>query len=116
MRPTEIHSELRGDALFLSITGPLTVGGGDLKLGSGLARALAAGCREIVLDFTLLSSLDSSGLGELMRARTAVGASGGRMVWAGCPRTMLDVLDITRVDLADVEFAESVDEALGRPS
>lgn len=112
IRPIAITSGRRGDVLVVTIAGPLTAAGGDMKLRAAVAEALDTGERRIVIDFERLSTLDSSGLGELMRASTAVRNAGGRMAWAACPPTLLDILEITRVELKDVAFADSLDEAI----
>lgn len=112
VRPTSITASKQGDVVVISISGPLGASGGDLLLRAELAEALYSGTREIVLDFTGLSTLDSSGLGELMRASTAVRECQGRMVWVGCPTTMLDVLTITDIEFDNVSLLDSVDEAI----
>lgn len=101
-----------GEAFAITISGPVTAGGGDLLLRSEVAEALYNGWRKIVLDFTGLSTLDSSGLGELMRASTAVAESDGWMAWVGCPTTMLDVLAITGVEFENVAILDSLEIAL----
>jgi anti-sigma B factor antagonist len=112
IRQASITSQERGDLLVVSIVGPLTAGGGDMQLRSILTTGIDAGARRVVLDFGHLSTLDSSGLGELMRASTVIEACGGRMAWAGCPRTMRDILDITGVEFESVVFTSAVDEAI----
>lgn len=112
IRPTSITSTRNRGAVVITISGPITAGGGDLLLRAEVAEALYSGVRRVVLDFAGLSTLDSSGLGELMRARTAVKECDGRMAWACCPTTMLDVLEITNVEFENVEFVDSVEGAL----
>ena len=112
IRQASITSRGSGDLLVVSIVGPLTAGGGDMQLRSALTAGIGAGARRVVLDFSHLSTLDSSGLGELMRASTAMEECGGRMAWAGCPRTMRDILEITSVEFENVVFASAVDEGI----
>ena len=112
VRPVSMTTAEHGDTFAVTISGPLTAGGGDLLLRAEVAEALYNGWRKIVLDFTGLSSLDSSGLGELMRASTAVAESDGWMAWVGCPKTMLDVLTITGVDFENVSILDSLEIAL----
>ena len=111
IRPIAISTAKRGEASVITIVGPVTAGGGDLLLRAEIAEALYAGERKIVIDFSCLSTLDSSGLGELMRASTAATECQGWMAWAGCPTTMVDVLEITSVKFEHVIFADSVEEA-----
>ena len=96
---------------MISIDGRLTASGGDIALRDVIEHALASGERKIVLDFAELQTLDSSGLGELLSAAGKMRAAGCWMAWAACPRTMMDLLAITHVDVDDVEFHATVDEA-----
>jgi anti-anti-sigma regulatory factor len=98
----------------ITIVGPVSARGGDAMLRREVVTALAAGERRLVIDFACLTALDSSGLGELVRASIAVRDSGARMAWANCPTTMHDLFEIVNVRFEDVEFADSVDEAVAR--
>ncbi len=83
-----------------------------MLLRAELMDALGAGERKLAIDFSTLSALDSSGLGELVRLSDAVSAVDGRMAWAGCPKTMLDLFEITGVTFDCVDFVDTVDDAL----
>jgi anti-anti-sigma factor len=100
------------DVLVISIIGRLTASGGDIALRGAIDHALAENDRKLVLDFGELQSLDSSGLGELLSGAGRIGAVGGWLAWAACPRTMMDLLQITHVDVSGVEFHPTVDEAV----
>jgi len=110
-RTAALTNERRGDVLVISIVGRLAASGGDVALRDVIDHALATGDRKLVLDFEQLQTLDSSGLGELLSAASRVAAVGGWMAWAACPRTMLDLLEITHVDVGGVGFHATVDEA-----
>jgi anti-sigma B factor antagonist len=102
----------RGDVLVISIVGRLAASGGDIALRDVIDHALATGKRKLVLDFEQLQTIDSSGLGELLSAAARTAAVGGWMAWAVCPRTMMDLLEITHVDVSGVEFHATVAEAV----
>ncbi len=112
LRPTSIASSRRRGVIVVTIVGPVSASGGDMLLRAEVKDALDAGERRLILDFSTLSALDSSGLGELVRASDAVCAVQGRMAWAGCPKTMLDLFEITGVSFDGVDFVDSVDDAL----
>ena len=112
LQPTSIDAVKREEVVVITITGPVSASGGDLLLRAQVADAIEAGERRIALDFSAMSALDSSGLGELVRASNAAAACGGRMAWAGCPKTMLDLLEITDVRFEDVEFVDTVEAAI----
>jgi anti-sigma B factor antagonist len=108
----EIERSKRDQVLVLTVTGRLTAAGGDLMFKRQIAEALDQGETHMVIDFDDLQTLDSSGLGELMSASTRVAARDARMFWAACPRFMLDLLEITRVEPPGVEFFDTTDEAV----
>ena len=110
-RTAALTNERRGDVMVVSIVGRLTAHGGDVVLRDVIDHALATGERKLVLDFEQLQTLDSSGLGGLLSAAARTTAVGGWMAWAACPRTMMDLLKITHVDIKGVEFHHTVDEA-----
>ena len=105
------HSR-QGKVLVTAVSGRLTASGGDLDFRREIADSLEQGERLFVLDFHDLQTLDSSGLGELMSAASSVDIAEGRMAWAACPRTMLDLLKITNVEPAGVDFYDTAAEAV----
>jgi anti-sigma B factor antagonist len=107
-----LTNQRHGDVLVISIIGRLTASGGDIALREAVDHALAENDRKLVLDFGELQTLDSSGLGELLSAAGRIDAVGGWLAWAACPRTMMDLLEITHVDVSGVAFHSTVDEAV----
>ena len=105
------HSK-QGNVLVIAVSGRLTASGGDLAFRQEIADSLEQGERRFVLDFHDLQTLDSSGLGELMSAASSVQIAEGLMAWAACPRTMLDLLRITSVEPAGVDFFDTAAEAV----
>ena len=73
IRRTEIDGGER-----MELRGELDIGTAP-KLEQAVERALEEGCREVVLDLTGTTLLDSSGLGALLRAKRTVDASQGSM-------------------------------------
>jgi anti-anti-sigma factor len=111
-RSAALTHQHHGDVLVISIIGRLTASGGDVALREAIDHALAENERKLVLDFGELQTLDSSGLGELLSGAGRIDAVDGWLGWAACPRTMMDLLEITHVDVSGVEFYATVDEAV----
>lgn len=109
--PTTITRTSHRGCTVLEIHGPLAASGGDMMLRREVSASLEAGDGSLVLDFRALTTLDSSGLGELIRALGAVRERGGLMAWVGCPAAMRDILEITRVSLDDVLMCATLDDA-----
>ena len=109
--PTTITRASHRGCTVLEIHGALAASGGDMMLRDAVRAALEAGETALIVDFRALTTLDSSGLGELIRALGAVRERGGLMAWVGCPANMRDILDITRVSLDDVLMCATLDDA-----
>ena|SRR5919107_3029207 len=62
----------------MELRGELDIGTAS-KLEQAVERALEEGCRDVVLDLTGTTLLDSSGLGALLRAKRSVDAIQGSM-------------------------------------
>jgi anti-sigma B factor antagonist len=73
IRRTEIDGGER-----MELRGELDIGTAP-KLEQAVERALEEGCRDVVLDLSGTTLLDSSGLGALLRAKRSVDASQGSM-------------------------------------
>jgi len=74
----EIRREQTDGAERMELHGELDIGTAP-KLEQAVEAALDEGCREVVLDLTGTTLLDSSGLGALLRAKRTVDANHGSM-------------------------------------
>src|SRR3954468_347802 len=74
----EIRSSHTEGTAHLELRGELDIGTAA-KLDEAVDRALEDGCREVVLDLSGTTFLDSSGLGALIRAARTVDAQQARM-------------------------------------
>lgn len=54
---------------ILDLVGKLTIGVGDVPLREGVVEALESGSDKIVINLDRVKSIDSSGLGELIRCK-----------------------------------------------
>jgi anti-sigma B factor antagonist len=67
-------------------------------LREALANVLAAGNRSLVVDLSAVRFIDSTGLGVLVGAYTAVRNAGGRLALVNDHAAVLKVLSITALD------------------
>lgn len=92
-----VSREQVGDVVVLNVVGEVdihTVPG----LAAGVAEILQESTGSVVIDLTDVSFIDSSGLGELVRAHREL-ADRGRQMRLACSRpTLLRLFDITGVD------------------
>ena len=91
--------------------GKITIGVGDVALREAVAEALEAGARNILADLGGVTTIDSSGIGELVSAYTSVTNRGGKLKLANLPPKVTDILQITQL-FSVFEVHDNVEEAL----
>ncbi len=77
--------------------GKITIGVGDVALRQAVAEALEAGARNILVNLGGVSTIDSSGIGELVSAYTTVTNRGGKLKLTNLPPKVTDILQITQL-------------------
>ena len=78
--------------------GKITLGDGDLELGQAVRAQLERGARKILVDFSQVSYLDSSGLGELVGCYTSSRNCGGELRVCGLNNRVLTLLKLTSLN------------------
>ena len=96
----------------LAPKGKITIGEGDVMLRQAVGEALDAGVRSILIDLGGVTTMDSSGVGELVSAYTTVTNRGGKLKLANIPSKVSDILQITQL-IQVFEVYDSVAEAVG---
>jgi anti-sigma B factor antagonist len=102
---------MRGDVAVLAIRGDITPGKIEGVLSGRMVELVEQGYRKLVLDLEGLPSIDSIGLGEIVRSFTAVTRKGAKMKLAAVPKRIVDLLKVTRLILA-FDLAATEDEAV----
>ncbi len=96
---------------ILEPRGKITIGVGDVALREAVTEALEAGARNILVDLGDVTTIDSSGIGELVSAYTTVTNRGGKLKLVNLPPKVTDILQITQL-ISVFEVYDTVDEAL----
>ena len=86
-----------GDVTILDLKGKITIGIGDVALRDSIAQQLQVGKRNLVLNTADVSTIDSSGVGELVAAYTTVTNRDGRLKLLKLPPKLQDILQITQL-------------------
>ena len=99
-----------GDVSVLDVTGRITLGEeGSGKLRKALQDLLKDGKKKILLNLGDVNYIDSSGIGELVRAFTTVRKGGGDLKLLNLTKKVHDLLQITKLytvfDVKDDEAA-----------
>ncbi len=97
-----------GGVIVLSIQGDITMNGsGGAGVADYVRQALQAGHDRLVLDLSHVRYVDSTGLGELIQAQSAVRNRGGVMKLLNLTKGLKDLLVVTKLltvfDAFDVE-------------
>jgi anti-sigma B factor antagonist len=88
----EIQIRERGDVAIAGLTGRLAAGVGDQQLRGVIDELLASERRNILLDFSQVSSIDSSGVGELVAGLRVARELGGQIKILQVPERVEHVL------------------------
>lgn len=81
----------------LAFEGKIAIGAGDRVLREAVQEALADGARRLILDMTLVKTIDSSGIGELVSAAMTIGNRNGQMKLVSLPPQARDILRTTQL-------------------
>ena len=96
---------------ILQPKGKITIGSGDIALRDSVIEALESGARDLLINLKDVSTIDSSGIGELVAAYTTVTNKGGKLKLVGLPPKVSDILQITQL-VTVFEVMDTEDEAL----
>jgi len=97
---------------ILEPKGKITIGVGDVAIKEAVQSALEAGSNNILLNLAGVSTIDSSGIGEVVSAYTTVTNRGGKLKLLNLPPKVHDILQITQL-VTVFEIYDDEAEALG---
>ena len=91
----KIQERKANDVFILAPQGKVTLGDGDQELGEAVRQALEDGHRKILIDFTKVTVLDSSGLGELVGCFTSIKNRQGELRICGLNSRIFNLMQMT---------------------
>jgi anti-sigma B factor antagonist len=100
-----------GSAVIVGLKGRLVVGDGDGLLKEKVQSLIFQGHRQIVLNLAELSSIDSSGLGEMVASYVTAKKNSAEIRVINLTRRVSDLLVITRISTV-LDLCESEEEAV----
>ena len=102
-----VNVRQRGDVTILDLKGKITIGPSELALREAVHNALNSGAQKIVINLKEVTTIDSSGIGELVSAYTSATNRGAKIRLACLPDKVQNVLTITQLitvfDIYDTE-------------
>jgi anti-sigma B factor antagonist len=108
----KIDIKNREGVTILAPKGKITIGKGDVALRDAVKEALGAGSKKILIDLAEVTTVDSSGIGELVSAHTSVANKEGQLSLMNLPSKVSDILQITQL-FTVFNIFDSEDEAIG---
>ena len=96
---------------IIKLDGKITIGSGDQQLREVISAALANGRTNILLDLSGVTTIDSSGIGELVGSYTTVTNRGGKLKLLHLPAKLNELLHVTQL-ITVFEVYENEPDAL----
>lgn len=96
---------------LIKLDGKITIGSGDTQLRDVIINSLKEGKHNILLDMANVTTIDSSGIGELVGAYTTVTNKGGKLKLLHLPPKVTDLLQVTQL-ITVFEVYESEQDAV----
>lgn len=82
---------------IISLQGKITIGAGDTQLREVISNSVNAGKTNILLDLSGVTTIDSSGIGELVGSYTTVTNRGGKLKLLHLPAKLNELLHVTQL-------------------
>jgi len=96
---------------IVELSGKITIGSGDVKIRELIDESVAAGKKNLVLDLAGVSTIDSSGIGEMVACYTTVTKKGGHLKLLRLSPKINDILQVTQL-ITVFEVFDNEDEAV----
>lgn len=96
---------------IISLQGKITIGSGDSQLRDIIKQCIAEGKTKILLDLKGVTTIDSSGIGELVGSYTTITNLKGKLKLLHLPPKVTDLLQVTQL-ITVFEVYEDEGEAL----
>ncbi len=106
-----VNVRQRDGVTILDLKGKITLGGGDLDLRNAVQDAINGGATKVLINLQEVSTIDSSGVGELVSAFTTATNRGVGVKLTSLPAKITDVLTITQL-ITVFDVYDTEDEAV----
>jgi anti-sigma B factor antagonist len=106
-----ISERKRNDVTILDLKGKITIGAAEEALRDAVHKVLGNGSTKLVLNLKDVSTIDSSGVGELVSSYTSATNRGAKIKLASLPPKINDILTITQL-ITVFDVYDNEDEAV----
>lgn len=106
-----VNTRERDGVTIIDLEGKITIGVGDVALRDAVQEAVNNGARKLLLNMEGVTTIDSSGIGEVVSAYTTVTNRGGKIRLCALPPKVADILQITQL-ITVFDVLDDVDEGV----
>ena len=106
-----VSTRQKGDVTIVDLNGKITIGAGDIALRNAVHQAIDSGTKNVLINLHEVSTIDSSGVGELVSAYTTATNRGIRLKLINLPDKVADILTITQL-ITVFDVYDSDEEAI----
>jgi len=106
-----INERKRNDVTILDLKGKITIGAAEEALRDAVHRVLGAGAQKVLLNLQGVTTIDSSGVGELVSSYTSATNRGAKIKLTNLPAKINDILTITQL-ITVFDVYDTEDEAV----
>jgi anti-anti-sigma factor len=107
----KVNVRQRDGVTILDLKGKITIGVGDVALRNAVQEVINNGATKVVINLRDVTTIDSSGVGELVSAYTTATNRGVKLRLANLPAKVNDILQITQL-ITVFDVYDSEDEAI----
>ncbi len=94
----ELEQRIAGNVAIIKLTGDITLNkGGDVQLKDKVQSLLQQGQKQLLVDLSGVSYVDSAGLGELVQAYATTKNRGGALKLLNVTKRLKDLLVVTKL-------------------
>ena len=94
----ELEERTAGDVMIVTVKGDITLNkGGDAMLKDKVQSLLQQGRKQLLVDLSGVSYMDSAGLGELVQAYATTKNRGGALKLLNVTKRLRDLLVVTKL-------------------
>jgi anti-anti-sigma factor len=106
-----VNVRQRNGVTILDLKGKITIGSGDMALRNAVQDVLNSGATQVLINMADVTTIDSSGIGELVSAYTTATNRGIKLRLYNLPAKVTDILTITQL-ITVFDVYDSEDEAI----
>ena len=107
----DVNMRQNGDVTILDLKGKITIGSGDVALRNAVQEVMDGGATKILINMAGVTTIDSSGIGELVSAYTTATDRGAKLKLINLPAKVADILTITQL-ITVFDVYDTEDEAV----